>query len=202
MAGKAGEMHFSRPTNVRARFPLKPSPAALPPGAFHYTRYVLWRGTGNSELIIYAHGCRTLGSEVFVPKGPTLHFFGPDFGNLFIADPNLNHMIGNGLLTKPYEAVFPGQRCADYMLVNFQRELPGGYDHVQNCLPSYDVVTIVPGFDQHWREFVQLSELLEHLNLMNHRYSKVHCIFCRGLMPQTVAEFPALQKSEVPITRV
>lgn len=189
--------HFSRPTNILARFPSLPDGDYIPGRPLHYGRYLLWKGQRtNSELIISSHGTRVFGRQNVIPQGMALHFYGPDYAS--VATVNIYRaFIEQEIDKRPYQIIRAGQTCSDYLLTKFQGASET-FDHVRKCLPYYDVVTIETTPDQDWTERVQLSELLEHLRLKKHRYKRIHCFFCRSLSRLTEAEYPAVQPLVLP----
>ncbi|AOB31557.1 hypothetical protein AKI39_13975 [Bordetella sp. H567] len=192
-------------------FPAQP----LPDGKYirthplHYGRYILWKGTRNADLIISSHGSRSLAGERnrynpefknLVPPGMALHFYGPDYAP--ISTFNIHQAFMNDkVIARPYEIKSDGQAYVDYALSKFQGP-PESYDKVRNCLPLYDIVTIEQASVRGPSDHVMLSELIKDLLLKGHRYTRIHCFFCRSLSKSAIAKYPELAKLVKPVYRV
>lgn len=154
-----------------------------------YSAFKLWRGSGNSELIISSHGGRTMmgGRSLStgfqkkkVPKGTSLAFYGPDRAVL-TAGTIKYEFITHNLAGQAHKVKMAGEPYVDYELSKFQGyhgNEDETYDVVQECLGQYDVVTIrhrpLRGGGS-----IMLSKLLETLSNDGYNYRKVHCLFCR-----------------------
>lgn len=190
--------HFSRLTDISSRFPLLPDEGPYQHDRLIYGKYILWRmkGRRSNELIISSHGAQLLGRRNLVPPGTAFHFYGPNYAPLWTLDIYLG-FVHLGLDERPYEIMRSGQFCSDFALTKYQDTFEN-YDDVWRCMrerrPFTDVVTIRrTGAKDASRDTVLFSELLADLRAKNHRYSKIHCIFCRSFGDDTVEEFPALK---------
>jgi hypothetical protein len=172
----------------------------LPEGKYvssnHYARYVLWQGRRNSELVISSHGTRTLErARNIVPWGTSLQFYGPDCA------PIVTHLVDQAFIkdrvaARPFEIRSGGEVFVDYELskIQVQRGTGETYAQVVDCLTRYDLVTIEQLNDRGPYEHMLLSELIADLRSKGHRYSKIHCFFCRSLRDSDVRRHPSLQQ--------
>jgi hypothetical protein len=84
----------------------------------------------------------------------------------------------------------------DYELSKIQVQRGKGetYAQVVDCLTRYDLVTIEQLNDRGPYEHMLLSELIADLRSKGHRYSTIHCFFCRSLRDSDVRRHPSLQQ--------
>ncbi|WP_141218181.1 putative adhesin [Bordetella genomosp. 11] len=190
--------HFSRLTDISSRFPLLPDEGPYRHDRLVYDKYMLWRmkGRKSTELIISSHGGQLLGRRTMVPPGTAFHFYGPNHAPLLTTDIYLGFVYLD-LDERPYEIMRSGQFCSDFALAEYQ-DTYENYDDVWRCMrerqPYTDVVTIRgKAHGNGWQDRVLFSELLADLRAKNHRYSKIHCIFCRNFAKGTVDTYPALE---------
>ncbi|ARP82069.1 hypothetical protein CAL12_15435 [Bordetella genomosp. 8] len=191
----------SRPARA---FPTSVRTASARPDRYvsstHYGRYVLWQGRRNTELVISSHGSHVVEDRRrrhIVPPGMALHFYGPDYAAIktCLVD---QAFIREQVAARPYEIRSSGHSYLDYELSKIQSRPAEGkgenYNHVIECLPRYDLVTIEQLDDNGPHEHMLLSELLAHLRSQGHGYTKVHCFFCRSLRDRDLRRYPALQQ--------
>lgn len=191
--------HFSRLTDVSARFQRLPDEDdRYRYDRIIYDKYILWRmrGRRSADLIISSHGSQLLGRQNIVPPATALYFYGPDNAPIFTLDIYLS-FVELGIDRRPYNILHGGRFCPDFALTKYQDEFET-YDDVLRCMrerqPFTDVVTIRRTTGrQRWQDRVLFSELLADLRGKNHRYSKIHCMFCRSFGDDTVDEYPALE---------
>uniref|UniRef100_UPI0039EF4EC2 putative adhesin n=1 Tax=Bordetella sputigena TaxID=1416810 RepID=UPI0039EF4EC2 len=165
----------------------------------HYGRYVLWQGRKNSELVISSHGSHVVGDNRrhIVPSRMALHFYGPDYAaiNTHLVD---QAFIRENVASHPYEIRSAGQAYLDYELSKIQVRPGKGkgetYNHIIECLSGYDLVTIEQLDDDGPYEHILLSELITHLVAKGHRYSRIHCFFCRSLRASDLRRHPSLEQ--------
>jgi hypothetical protein len=154
-----------------------------------YPAFKLWTGAGNGEVIISAHGGRSLlgGRGIStgfkkkkVPSAMSLAFYGPD-RSVIVSGTVKYEFIDHNLAGQPYKIKPAGASYVDYELTKFQGyhgNEDETYEVVKDCLGQYDVITI-----RHrplkLGGSIMLSDLLKTLIDSGHAYSVVHCSFCR-----------------------